>query len=312
MKHVFTFFLLLITYTAVAQYKFPKQELATAVKGKTLAVQLLNETDESDKNINAALQDAFTTNWKLTPVEFFSPADIKQLRESRNEKYAVLTQQDELKKDIRTYYIDNKGRRQNFGGASGQHQKFKYSAFTFSYYDFDLILFQKKKEVNVTSISFANGELSKADYLYLTQQLSRLVENAANATPMKKYYSVDRNIETLKNYNLVLLNDFFKEKERPEIDKNYENKFELVDYEKYEDVILSQEANTGYVKIIWSNQHETYAWVVVDSQDGSILSLLSFGGVRFGKNHDANDIIKVKHLKYITAKGGQNLNNRYK
>ncbi|MFC2151831.1 hypothetical protein ACFLSE_04820, partial [Bacteroidota bacterium] len=80
----------------------------------------------------------------------------------------------------------------------------------------------------------------------------------------------------------------------------------------YEDIILNKTPEKGYVKIIWSNQIRMYEWIVVDAQNGDILSQLSFGGVKFGRSHKANEIINVKHLKHILNKTGQNMNNRYK
>ncbi len=312
MKKILTIFLLLVCYTASAQYKFPKKELAEEVKNKKIAIQLLEEKGETEKNLNTSLKEAFAQNWSFTTVEFYTIAEIDELVASKSNDYAFLLQQDELKEDKRSGYIDAQGRRHHIGVSHAGDSKFTYTAFTFTYYDFDLVLFKKNKAVNVTSISFANGDLSKIDYIFLAQQLNKLLENSVNGTSLKEYYNVERNIKTLENHKLLLLKDFFKEKDVPEISKTYEYSSELVDFEKYEDAILNKESNTAYVKILWSNQHESYVWAVVDTLDGSILALTGFGGVKFGKHHDADDIIKVKHLKYVTAKGAQSMNNKYK
>jgi hypothetical protein len=103
----------------------------------------------------------------------------------------------------------------------------------------------------------------------------------------------------------------FTEREQKRIPKRYEYEYEIVDSEKYQEIILNKQKGHYYIKIIWSNQHEIYAWVTVDSEDGSIKSILGFGGISFGSNHTANATIKSKHLQYITQFNAQNMNNRY-
>ena len=304
--------MLMLAFQAQAQYRFPDKALAQEVKGRTLAVQLLEETSDTEKNLNAAMKEAFTENWIFSQVEFFSPAEIQAKRKAGDQKYALLVHSDMLKRYEKTYNIGQDGRRSRIGVVPGPGQtQVTYTTFTFTYYNFDLII-PGGKEKTVTSIGFANGDLYKIDFLFLTQQLSRLLDNAVKGTLQSEYYNVERNIETVKKYKLYLLKDFFTEKDIANMSKYYEYDYELVDYDRYEDVILNKEANAGYVKIIWSNQHQSYVWLVVDSSDGGVLSLLNFGGVSFGKHHNADDIIQARHLKYITYKGGQKMNNKYK
>lgn len=189
---------------------------------------------------------------------------------------------------------------------------YSYVAFTFAYYHFHMLIPMGKKLRDVTTIGMASGDLSGIDYLYVVQQLNRLIKASIEETPMKEYYNVDRNIQKCKEMNLYILKDFVKEKEQSKIGEYYKNSFELVDFKTYEDAILNKTKGVAYTKIIWANQLKMYAWVVVNAENGETLSLLTFGGVKFGRSHEANDIIKVNHFKYIEFKGGQNFNNKYK
>lgn len=301
------FFTVLSTF---AQNPYPDQEDAAKVLERTLVVQLLNEGSETAKFRNDALREVFMENWTLTPIAFKNNYEIKKLKSSKTkDKYVFLTQSDEMAEDIRT--SSGKGRNKN-GLKSGSFGN-KYVAFSFSHYDFFLEIMEKKRRPTViTTIGMANGELLKPDYLYLCQQLRLLVESSAKGIEEKEFYNVNENINFITNNKLLLLKDFFKEKDLDNIPSKYGYKYELVDYEKYEDIILNKEKGYAYVKIIWSTQHSLYMWITVNSEDGTIKSIMGFGGVKFGSHHDANEIIKAKHLNYISNAKMQNFNNKYK
>lgn len=308
---VFLMFLFVIVNNSFSQYVYPKKENAEKVLGNKLAIQLLEEKTENEKFLNQALKDVFVNNWKLTEVVFLDNNEISKLKNSKQEGYSFLTQNDKLREDVRSGYINSDGRMHKIGIGGIGSVKFDYTAFTFSYYDFNLEIINKNKLTQVTKIGFANGELSKIDYLFLCQQIKNLNENAAKDIPSNVFYDVERNIEKCKKSKLILLKDLFREKDQTEIKSNYEFEYELADRDKYQDIILKQEKNQSYVKIIWSHHHQMYMWIVVDAENGAIISQMGFGGVQFGKNHSANDIIKAKHLKYITSKTAQKINSKY-
>lgn len=314
MKNILVLFLFAISGQVHAQYEYPEKELCDELKNRTLVVQLLDETGDAEKYLNTALKEVFS-EWNLTPVEFMTWEAIVDILDSKNTNYAVLLQDHELRKDTRSRSVDQYGRKV-FGatdlGTNKLAFKQYYDVFTFSYYNFNLLLTTKKKEKVVTSIGFANGDLSKIDYLFLFQQLTRLIDSSLNGISAAEFYDVESNIEICKTNKLVLLRDFFNEKDIAKISDYYEFEYELVDFAGYQDVILNKVENAGYSKIIWSNQINMYEWVVVNAKNGRILSQLTFGGVKFGRDHEANDIIKSKHLKYITHKTAQKVNNKYK
>lgn len=310
-QFVFLIFFLVILNNSFSQYVYPKKENAEKVLGNKLSIQLLDEKTESEKYLNQALKDVFMNNWKLTEIVFLDKNEINKLKNSKQDGYTFLTQNDKLREDIRSGYMSSDGRMHKIGFGNAGDLKFDYTAFTFSYYDFNLEIINNNKLTQVTKIGFANGELSKIDYLFLCLQIKNLIENAAKDIPSNVFYDVERNIEKCKNSKLILLKDLFKEKDQTEIKSLYEFEYELVDRDKYQDIILNQEKSQSYVKIIWSHHHEMYMWIVVDAENGSIISQMGFGGVQFGKNHSANEIIKAKHLKYITNKTSQKINSKY-
>lgn len=301
--------LLIVSIKVSAQYPFPDKELCDQIAGRTLAVELIKETDDNAKNLNAAIKEVFNQNWKMTPVEFITSKQRQQILDKKDTKYVVLTQAEDLKTIKRTGHIDKYGMR-TFARIESV-RSFKYTVFSFEYYNFRLLLPTSKKNKLVTQIGFPNGDLSKIDYLFLIQQLNKLIDSSINATPMNEFYNVDRNIEAIKGKNLVILSDFIKPKEVEKISENYDYKYELVDFTAYEDVILNKKPGNCYTRIIWSNQHEIYMWVIVDAENGDILSLMSFGGVKFGSHHTANDIIKAGHFKYVYNNKAQKFNDRY-
>lgn len=265
-----------------------------------------------DTYANDAIKEVFEENWNLTKVVFLSKAEINALKETGDKTYAYLTHFNARQIDQRSMYIDKQGRSSFIGPGPINSVKHNYTAFTFSFCSYELEIFNKKNKLqSVTEIGFANGELLKIDYLFLCQQLDNLIGSASKDVPAKEYYNVERNIKKNENSKLILLSDFFREKDIKKMDSFYENEYELVDMEKYQDIILSKESGKGYVKIIWSHHHKMYMWTVVNAEDGAVISQMGFGGIKFGKNHDANDIIKAKHLSYITSKMAQKINNKY-
>lgn len=319
MKNVIISIFILSTASLFSQYEYPEKEDSDVVLNSILAIQLLNEETEFDTYANKAVREAFEENWKLTEVVFLSKAEINKLKEAKDAKYAYLTHNDELLKETRMSHMSTDPNSTTFGRSYGmgvnaptESVSYQRVAFTFAYYSYNLEIIGKKKPVSVTKIGFANGELSKIDYLFLSQQLTHLLESAVKDVPEKEYYNIEDNIEKIQNSQLMIPQDFFKEKDLKKMDSYYEYGFELVDGGKYQDVILKKESGKTYIKIIWSHQHSMYLWTVVNAEDGSIIAQTGFGGVKFGKNHKANEIIKAKHLKYITNKMAQKVNSRYK
>ncbi len=309
--------LLFLSFNLSAQYEYPKKEHVDIVLQSTLAVQLLEEEDEWGQYANAAVREIFTDNWKLTEVVFLSKTEIEKLKELKDTSYAYLTHDDELLKDLRMDHMSTSpetfGKTYGMGvNAPTESISYRRVAFTFAYYSYNLEIIGKKKPISVTKIGFANGELSKIDYLFLCQQLSYLMNSSSKEIPEKEYYNIKSNIEISKSSKLILPKDFFKEKDIEKMDSYYDYDFEVVDAESYQSVILDKKRGNAYVKIIWSHQHNMYLWVVVNAEDGAIVAQTGFGGIKYGVHHQANEIIKAKHLKYITSNTAQKLNSRYK
>ena len=302
-------FFFLLSTPAFSQYPYPDKDLCEELKKRTLVVELLDETDETKTILNNALKEEFGA-WDICPVVFKTSEEVSAILDARDTQFALLTQDNAVQRNIRTRKLDEKGRLMHGPGLPSNEQD--YVAFTFSYYSFELLLPTGKKDPeNITTIGFANGELSRIDYLYLVQQLNRLLSSSLSGSASSEYYDAEQGVAKISASKLIFLKDFFKEKEVAEIPKFLEVEFELLDMDEYQQVILGRESGKSYAKIIWSNQANIYVWVVVNAEDGEILGQQGFGGVKFGKTHDANDIIKVKHLKYVTNVNAQKFNSKY-
>lgn len=301
-----------ICLSSFGQFKYPSKKNMDILADKTLAVELLE--GENNESLNNALIQSFDDKWTFTNVEFFKSSEISQLLKDKNEDYVYLFQGNANKEDIRTRktYTHSNGRKADNSFGKIIESKQDYLAFSFQYYAFKLLNINEGKAKTITRITFANSELSKIDYIFLVQQLDRLVTYAYNGETANDYYGdIEKNIEKIKSSKLILLNDFFKEKDLNKMSKFLDIPYELVDYESYENTIINQEKGTTHIKIIWNDFQGLYVWIVVDSESGKILAQTSFGGIKFGKYHTANEIIKPKHLKYMTNRTAQKFNSRH-
>ncbi|MBL3658546.1 hypothetical protein [Fulvivirga sediminis] len=277
-----------------AQNYYPDEEVANEALNRTLAIQTFNSDGEYGESLSKAFKDIFTKEWKLSDVEFMTAKEMEAAKTNKSSDYVFLSHSamslEIIERNLKA--LDR-------------------TVFTFSFFNFSLDLYDTKRPTNVTEIGFANEELTKIDFLYLCQQLHLLLKNSADGVASSDFYNIDENIEDLQKSTLLMPEQFFREKDIAKMDSYYENKYEILNPEKFEEAVLNKADDTCYIKIIWSNQHNAYTWITVDAADGSIRSLMSFGGVKFGRNHDANDIIKAKQLSNILKKFPQKVNSKY-
>lgn len=302
MKNFLIAFLFLPTLF-FSQNNYPYNDLSREVLKTTLVVEITEGKTDDDKNINKAIIDVFEEHWTLTKVVFHTYDEINNLKKSNKSGYSFLSGGDYLREEVRTKkYIGRNGR---------TNYEYDYTAFTFSYFNYILEILDKGKLKTVLEIGLANGELTKIDYLYICQQVSNLLKSSSNNVPQTTFYNVAKNIKKIKSSKLILLKDHFREKDLKKMSSYYKYDFEVVDLDEYQDIILNKKENNLYAKIIWSNQNQIYVWVLVDAENGEIKSITAFGGIQFGRHHDANDIIKAKHLKYLTKAWAQKINGRF-
>ena len=219
------------------------------------------------------------------------------MKKARNTKYAYLAREEGLFK----YNL------------SDDPSNIIWEYTVLGYYVYNLEVFgKKKKPISVTKVGFATGKLSSVDYLFLNQQLNHLLQSSNEGMLENEYYHVEHNIAKIKSSRLTFLVDYFKEKDLNNMNSFYEHDFKIVLKDEYEDVILNKENGKTYIKIIWSLQHDAYMTVVINAEDGFIVSRVGLGGIKLGKEYKFNDVIKAKHLKYITNSTAQKVNSRYK
>ncbi len=308
---------LLGSINAFSQFIYPSQEDAKHVLSKTLAVELLNESNDDIKKQNEDLKSIFTSEWDKSKVEFFSTQKIQRLIAEKNTDYVYLTQELAKEIDSRTRLRHYDGSSATFNSNNEPYYSERYVAFSFSFYPFKVITFKNNKkgkleQKEITSITFANPYLNKTDYLFLAQQLNKIIGDASEGKSANEYYgNVSENIEKIKNDTLLLAKPFFKEKEIKKIPSSYEYPFEILEPSIIDEKILNKTVGYTYIKIIWHDFSNVYVWAVIEADSGKILAQTAFGGVKFGRYHNANEIIKVKHLKYCTHEGGQKMNSRH-
>lgn len=293
-KVIITFILYAFLSEANGQFKFPEKKLCEELKNRTLAIELL-EGEYADSDAN--LKQIFTDNWKLTPIEFVNTAKIKEIIKSEDSKYIILNQYDNNKNHT---YIDNTP-----SNHSSQDMVLASNAqiANLPRYTFELSLPNKKNKQSITRICFVENYLSKADYLLLYQQLNRLIESSLAGKPLAEYYNVKRNLENINGNTLVLNIESIPIKDKEKIADNYKLKYEVIEGKVFEEIRLNKTPGKNYVKTIWSTEHPGYALAVFSAETGEVLAMVA---------HRDGGFIVVKHLKYITMEGAQNMISRYK
>ena len=174
MKIIYLVTLLFLSHAAFCQFYYPTQEKANLVLEKTLVIELLEDEDENNKILNEILIQVFKDKWTQTPVEFMSSSNIQKKIEAKDENYFYLFQRVAVKEEVKSRtsaYLDKNGRRTMNSVGSPHKVEGDYVAFSFEYYPFDLKIIKNGGLKSITSICFANSELSKLDYVFLFQQL---------------------------------------------------------------------------------------------------------------------------------------------
>lgn len=314
MKKIFLIVFVFVSNISVAQFYYPTKEEANDVKSKKIAIELLNENNPNNIILNNALKNVFNEYWNNSKgIEYFSSSKIDEIIKAKNTDYVYLLQSEGATESVRTRvkYLDNSGNKISNSVNNSIEVKKKYVAFRFNYYPFSLKRFKNDELSLITRVCFANSFLSKSDYLFLNQQLDRLLNFAYKGKSSNEYYgNIAENSEKIKNSQLLIMKDYFKEKDLSKMNSHYKNKFQIVEYNEQEKIVLDKTNDNIYLKILWSDLLKVYVWVTIDCETSRVLSQMSFGGIKFGVDHNANELIKAKHLKYSTNKLFQKVNSR--
>ena len=313
-------FALLISHTQ-AQYMYPDQEVAALVNSKELVVQLLPESSGVEKALNKVLRETFQEHWPSKSVKFMFPKGIKSLLKSKTQDYAILTQTESLGKQIKSLpAYANGSLEQWILGASRdatEAQKdalanFNYDKIQLEYHEHQLSVFDGKREKIATVITFANGYLSKHDYIFLCQQLRHLLKNAAAGVPNEDFWNVEENIKALRKTKYSLLEDYFKEEEALKIDRSLVNLYTFVPFQAYQKIIVEKTPGRSYPKIIFSFLHGKFMWIMVRSIDGRILSINSCNNYKFTGSYAADEMIRSGDVYKSMDDSIQILFNKYR
>jgi len=282
---------------ATAQFKYPYTTNAKKVLDSKLVVALRSGDTPEVAAANALLQETMTAHWKATPILFMKPAQIDSLQQLHKDGYAYL------------YQHPSNTSIGSFRKETGLISR-TYTDFTFLYYKFSLKVPVDGEERLVTSIGFINEDMVATDYVFLSTQLSRLLNDSAAGKKRKEYFNIKNNIAQLKTTTVLFPKSMVKEKDWEKIAKYYKYNYKLVSDDEYTQAVLNREEGKAYPQIVWSVQHTLFMWLVVDCATGQSLSINSFG-YGYTSMSTTKSKIRAKHLKYTASKLAQKINSRY-
>jgi hypothetical protein len=295
-KLFFCLFAIIISVPATAQFYIPGKSLCEQLKSRTVIVQLTGDT-----TADLVMRNAFKKYWTLTPVEFLTKEQFNQAVTIGDIRYAALMN--------------------SFGESSHTIVRFdtklntteERGTFYFGHYDYSLCLLTgSNTNTKICSVTFAFDKLITSDFLFVVQQISRLVNASLNNISGTAYYDPKKNIEFVKTKTLLIPKELFKEKELAEVSKIYTFPHKVVSMSELNELVLNEDETYIYPKIIFCEQHNFYGWITISAKDGSITSIMTFGGIQVSAVVQSDEAIKVKDLKYITSGFAQGINNKYK
>lgn len=126
------------------------------------------------------------------------------------------------------------------------------------------------------------------------------------------YYNPKKNIEYIKTKTLLIPQELVSEKDALKIKEKYEYACKILPSKEINNLALSKDDQYIITRIIFVPQLGDYGWITYSPKDGSVKSIMGFGGVKISTNQKPNEIIKVGHFKYILSGMAQNINNKYK
>ncbi|MBL0050602.1 MAG: hypothetical protein IPP29_03300 [Bacteroidetes bacterium] len=91
--------------------------------------------------------------------------------------------------------------------------------------------------------------------------------------------------------------ELFNEKDLVKIADKYEFPNKVVTNKELNDLVLAKNEEYVYPKIIWSNMHSAYGWVMISAKDGSLRSFMSFGGIKTNSEQKANEVLKNRTIE---------------
>jgi hypothetical protein len=298
-KYTLLLLVSLFTLSLNAQYIYPDKDKCEELKTRTLIVKIFDEKKQADITINEAIADVFKNNWTLCPVIFKTNKEIKKMVKGLESQYAILAFGEEGKANV------------DFDPAiEPDYSQFDFTKTLMSLY----YLKEGEKEfdlVNITTIATANKNLVKSDYLFVVQQLNLLINSALQGIQAKDYFNIDREKASLISKTLLIPDELVKDNEKEKIINFYKDKFQRIKTRELEQIIVEKANDKAYVKIIWSEQHNSFVWVAVNAQDGKILGLISLAPAKFTTPFPANNILKIKTLANLIKPEVQKKNNKY-
>lgn len=301
---------------AFAQIKYISHEKAQELSKRIILVELFNEISNDDKQANENIRNYFLPNLKVgKEKKCVSAEEISSLMKANKEKYAVINH------SFDNYTLQSVSRNRETGtgktataNTKGLTYKESHSIGDLPHFDIVLSMDSKNKDLNgfITEVDFVHYKLRPEDYIFASLEFNRLYEASMKSVSPKDYYNPEKAIESLKSKTLLIDKD--KTDFSADEAKGYDAEYRFVDYNTIKEAILTKEAGKVYPLLMWSDQLNAAAWVLVDTETGEIYSQITNGGVNVVAWGEYEPSLKLNKsiFKYFDSVTGNKFNNRYK
>ncbi len=235
----------LFTTPAIAQFIYPKTELAKKVPARMLLIEQISEEQfkeapqEALDFMNGAISHGFRNYWTHSPVKMVSGAKVDEVIDKKNTDATVAA----LK--IYPYtYVNN---------------RHKAPAIVF-----ELFLGEEKKSISKVALSYS--AINYPDARFVARQFNLMLEAAIEGKSEQEFHDIDRKRDLLTNQELWVTPEQSKLDEE-KAKERYQHPLKFVDQQTLEDTItrnpnakilylqpiVDLTANYNYVAIVDAN-----------------------------------------------------------
>ncbi|MBI2967123.1 MAG: hypothetical protein HYY40_04835 [Bacteroidetes bacterium] len=311
-------FLITIVFTTLyfeseAQFNYISLEKSGELSKRTIIIELFDELTGEEKTANENIINYFQKNLSIgIGIICKTRTEMTELLLDHQEKYAIITH------ELGTHSIQSVNRYKTIDGkrtTAGDPNGFKYNNIlgTLKHYDLTLAIVSENSKINgfVTSVGFVHYILRAEDYVFASLQFNRLYNASLNKTKKGDYYDPKKAIENLQKKTWLI----DKKNINFTIDKadGYDFSHKFVEYEVIRKSVLEKEPRKVFALMMWSDQANTYMWILCDTETGEILSQVAHGGVNYSEfgEHEPPGKLNLIHYKSFDSVMVNKINNKY-
>lgn len=289
--------------------KISKSTLAVVMKSKDekLLNKLKNKPDklkayeESVDAFNAYLKQAVEKEWNLSAqVKFITEQEADALKESKDPAHFLLEITDIKNYKMGDFYMPNNANG-NYTGANIAN-KARDQAYHFSSSGKSVALSispasRPNKELVFSYLPLAGISQGTVTFmaLHLKNQIVDCLKGITGVSDLKK--DVAKRNSKLKDKTLLIFeplisNGLQKTIDKKQVSENYPYKYEVVSFEKVEEVIVNKDSKFAYIWVVPAgavvNGGQVYNYFIIDGEDGRALFMTGRGYDAFGGFHQGH------------------------